>query len=256
MPMRALYLIYGVACYALFLITVLYAIGFVGNFWQPLGLKGELLRSMDSGGPVAPLVEALVIDALLVLVFGIQHSVMARAGFKRWWTRLVPAPIERSSFVLASSLCLALLFWQWRSIAAPVLWDWSDGPLAFALVGISGLGWLFVLASTFMLDHFELFGLSQVWFAFRGKPRPELEFSTPGFYRAVRHPIYLGFMIAFWATPIMTLSHFLFAAGTTAYILVAVRLEERDLVRHYGETYRDYRRRVRMLLPLPVRRSR
>jgi methanethiol S-methyltransferase len=248
---RTSYLMYGGACYAIFLATFLYAIGFVGNFWPALGLAPEAFRGMDIGGPSAPLAQALVIDVALLGAFALQHSVMARQGFKRWWTRVVPQPIERSTFVLAASLCLALLFWQWRPIGTAVLWDLSGGAAAKALIGLSLFGWLIVLLSTFMLDHFELFGLRQVWSAFRNRPLPEPEFATPAFYRAVRHPIYLGFIIAFWATPIMTLGHLVFAVATTGYVLIAIQLEERDLVRRYGDAYREYRRGVRMLLPFP-----
>jgi methanethiol S-methyltransferase len=248
---RTGYLLYGVISYAIFFATFVYAIGFVGNLWQSLGLTGSLFHSMDVGGPQAPLGQALLINALLLGLFAVQHSVMARAGFKRVWTRIVPQPVERSTFVLAASLCLALLFWQWRPIGTTILWQVSDPTLQAVLGGLSLLGFLIVLLATFMIDHFELFGLSQVWTAFRGRNARPQEFRTPFFYRAVRHPIYLGFIIAFWATPIMTLGHLVFAAATTGYMLIAIQLEERDLVRSYGDVYRDYRRRVWMLMPLP-----
>jgi protein-S-isoprenylcysteine O-methyltransferase Ste14 len=248
---RTGYLAYGLVSYAIFLVTFLYAIGFVGNFWLAFGWSGEVFRSMDFGGAPAPVGEALVIDALLLGLFAVQHSVMARAGFKRIWTRIIPEPIERSTYVLAASLCLALLYWQWRPIGTTILWNGSAQPMEAVLLGASLAGFLIVLLATFMIDHFELFGLRQVWSAFRGRPAPSQKFRIPFFYRAVRHPIYLGFMIAFWATPIMTLGHLVFAAATTAYMLVAIQLEERDLVRMYGDAYRDYRRRVWMLLPLP-----
>jgi protein-S-isoprenylcysteine O-methyltransferase Ste14 len=253
-PRRLVYLAYGGLAYALFLATILYAIGFVGNLWQALGWTGSFFRSMDRGGPPAGLGEALAVDALLLGVFAVQHSVMARAGFKERWTQIVPAPLERSTFVLAASLCLDLLFWQWRPIGARVIWDLSQSPMAAALVAVSLAGWAIVFLATFMIDHFDLFGLRQVWCAFRNRPYPGLAFSTPALYKAVRHPIYMGFIIAFWATPIMTLGHLVFAAATTGYILLAIQLEERDLVRRYGEEYREYRRRVWMLLPLPHRR--
>jgi methanethiol S-methyltransferase len=248
---RTGYLLYGVVCYAIFLATFVYAIGFVGNSWQSLGWTGELFRSMDSGGRTAPVGQALLIDALLLGLFAVQHSVMARAGFKRRWTRIVPPAIERSTFVIAASLCLVVLFWQWRPIGTTVLWQVSAGLPQAILAGLSLVGFLIVLLATFMIDHFELFGLGQVWTAFRGRTARPMEFRTPFFYRAVRHPIYLGFIIAFWATPIMTLGHLVFAAATTGYMLVAIQLEERDLVRSYGDAYRNYRRRVWMLLPLP-----
>lgn len=250
---RAGVLAYGIACYAAFLASFLYAIGFVANLWPRFGWQGSWLRSVDFGGPAAPPGVALAIDLLLLGLFAVQHSVMARAGFKRWWTRRVPAEIERSSYVLASSACLGLLFWQWRPIAAPALWEVSAEPWAALLVGLSMLGWLAVLVSTLLIDHFELFGLRQVWAFFRGRTIPEAGFCTPGFYKALRHPIYLGFLVAFWATPRMSPGHLVFAAATTGYVLLAIRLEERDLIRRFGEEYRRYRRTVPMLLPLPRR---
>jgi protein-S-isoprenylcysteine O-methyltransferase Ste14 len=248
---RTTYLVYGAICYAIFLATFLYAMAFVGNFWPGLGLEGELLRSMDVGGPDASLAKAFAIDLALLGLFAVQHSVMARSGFKRWWTRIVSPVIERSTYVLAASLCLVLLFWQWRPIGAIVLWDASQHAAGVALMALSLAGWLLVLCATFMLDHFALFGLHQVWSAFRNRALPEPTFATPAMYKAVRHPIYLGFIIAFWATPVMTLGHLVFAAATTGYVLIAIRFEERDLIRSYGDAYRAYRRRVRMLLPFP-----
>jgi len=175
--------------------------------------------------------------------------VMARRAFKQRWTRVIPAPLERSTFVLAASACLALLYWLWRPLGTTVLWDLSGPPFDFVFVALCLAGFAIVVLSTFMIDHFDLFGLRQVWYAFRNRPYPTLEFSAPALYKAVRHPIYLGFIIAFWATPIMTLGHLVFAVATTGYILVAIQLEERDLVHRYGETYRQYRRQVGMLLP-------
>ncbi len=237
-----LVLSYGVLCYAVFLVTFLYAIGFVGDFGVP--------RSIDNG-LTAPTGTAITIDVLLMSVFAIQHSVMARPGFKQWWTRLVPAPIERSTFVLASSLALILLFWQWRAVPA-VVWSVSGvpGQLLFAL---SMLGWGLVLVATFLIDHFALFGVRQVVRHARGLPMPEPRFVVPAIYRFVRHPIMLGFLIAFWAAPVMTAGHLLFAIVTTAYVVVALHLEERDLVAAHGDEYRQYRREVSMLLPLPRR---
>jgi protein-S-isoprenylcysteine O-methyltransferase Ste14 len=240
---RLLALLYGAACYAVFLLAFLYAIAFVAGAGVP--------KHVDNGVPTT-LPAALAINLVLLSLFAIQHSGMARPAFKRWWTRLVPAPVERSTFVLASSLVLVLLFWQWRPLPL-VIWEVDGAAARRALYGLSAIGWLLVLASTFLINHFDLFGLRQVWFHARGRcPDLETPFVTRAFYRIVRHPIMLGFLIAFWATPKMSLGHLLFALATTGYILVAVKfLEERDLVAQYGETYRDYQRRVPMLLPLP-----
>jgi protein-S-isoprenylcysteine O-methyltransferase Ste14 len=239
---RLVFLIYGVVCYAVFFVTFLYAIGFVGNFYVPL--------SMDRGNAATDLTTALVTDALLLGVFAIQHSVMARQGFKRAWTKIVPTEIERSTYVLAASLALILLFWQWRPIGS-IVWNLSGTPFAQVLLGVSLLGWTTVLLSTFMINHFELFGLRQVWIQFIRQPPEPLTFGTPGLYGLVRHPIYMGFIVAFWATPVMTVGHLVFAFATTAYILIAIQFEERDLISFYGQTYRDYRAKVRMLLPIP-----
>jgi methanethiol S-methyltransferase len=246
-------LAYGLVCYTLFLVTFLYAIAFIGNLWEPLGLHGESFRSLDSGGTSGSSGSALAIDALLLGAFALQHSGMARGGFKRWWTRIVPEPIERSTYVLFSSLCLILLFWQWRPVGTTVLWDLSAGPLGAALLALSLVGYGVVLLSTFQISHWSLFGLRQVWDAFRGRATVDSPFTTPPFYRAVRHPLYLGFMIGFWATPVMTLSHLVFALATTGYILVAIQLEERDLVAHFGGDYVAYRRAVPMLVPFARR---
>lgn len=239
---RTLYLLYGVAAYLLFLPTFLYAIGFVGNFLVP--------KSMDRGGPAGGLLEALLVDGGLLLVFALQHSVMARQGFKRWWTRIVPRPIERSTYMLAATAALAFLMWQWRPIGGTV-WDVSGSAPVPVLIATSLLGWGIVFWSTFLIDHFELFGLRQVWSAFRGREHQPPRFHTPSLYKLVRHPLYFGFVVAFWATPVMSWGHLVFAAATTGYILVAIQLEERDLVSFHGEAYRAYRRRVRMLVPVP-----
>ena len=230
---------YGGLSYLVFLVAFTYAILFVGAILLP--------RNVDHG-IAAPLGSALAVNAALLGMFGIQHSVMARPGFKRWWTRFVPHSIERSTYVLLASAVLLLLYWQWRTMPG-LVWDVRQPAGRVALWVLFWLGWATVLASTFMINHFDLFGLRQVYLAWRRKPYTELGFRTHLLYRLVRHPIMVGFLIAFWATPTMTAGHLLFALGTTAYILVALRLEERDLTAAMGERYRDYRRRVPMLVP-------
>lgn len=247
---RTFYFLYGVIVYAIFLLTFLYAIGFVGNFQLDFGAFQFVPKGMDTGGADWPWWQALLLDAGLLGVFAVQHSVMARRGFKRVWTRIIPAEIERSTYVLASSLALILLFVFWQPVPG-MLWNADGATAQTALVILSLVGWSIVLTSTFLINHFDLFGLRQVYAAMRDKQPPELQFVTPFFYRLVRHPIYLGFLIAFWATPVMTVTHFVFAAATTGYILIGIQLEERDLVHHFGDRYRDYRRRVRMLIPWP-----
>ena len=236
--------LYGFGAYGLFVVTILYAIGFVGNFIVP--------KSIDSG-MVGPLVESLVIDALLLGLFAVQHSLMARPGFKRWWTRLVPPSVERSTYVVFASLALLLLYWQWRPIPDPI-WTVQDPIAAAALRAIPWLGWGMLVFSTFLISHFELFGLSQVFARLLGREMPPPTFRTPLLYRHVRHPIYLSFLLAFWAAPTMTAGHLFFAAATTGYILIAIQLEERDLVALFGNRYRRYREHVAMLLPLPGRK--
>lgn len=236
---RLLALLYGIVSYFVFFVVFLYAIGFVSALSVP--------KTIDSGA-AAPLLEALTIDILLMSIFAIQHSVMARPQFKQWWTRLVPKSVERSTYVLFSSLALVLLFWQWRPIQG-LAWQINDLRIAMAVIGLSLVGWLIVLTSTFLINHFELFGLHQVANNLTGRPMPAPRFRTPLYYNFVRHPIYLGFIIAFWAAPKMTMGHLLFAAVTTAYIFVGIMLEEHDLTTVFGDDYRRYRQRVSMIVP-------
>ena len=243
MPRRIPALLYGLACYVVFLGTILYAIGFIGNFAVP--------KSLDSPRE-GSLAAALWIDLGLLASFGLQHSLMARAAFKSRLTRWIPAPLERSTYVLLSSLLLILLFWQWRPVGG-LLWQVEEPVGRAALLGVYAFGWGLVVVSSFLINHFDLFGLRQVWLYYRGKRYRPLRFDTSGPYRLVRHPLYTGWCIAVWVSPAMSWTHVVFAAGTTAYILIGIRLEERDLARAHGE-YRDYRRRVPMLVPFSRRR--
>ena len=242
---RALAFVYGVVSYVVFFVTFLNAIGFVGNLVVP--------KSIDSG-ETGPFNQALLINVLLLGVFAVQHSLMARPAFKRWWTKFVPQPIERSTYVLLASLALILLFWQWRPMP-DLLWNVENSLVSGILWLLFFLGWLTVLVGTFLINHFDLFGLRQVYLYQRGQEYTELGFRTPFLYTIVRHPIMLGFIIAFWATPHMTFGHFLFALATTAFILIAIQLEERDIVSVHGTAYEEYRKQVSALLPIPKRRS-
>ena len=242
---RILAFVYGAVCYLIFLVAFLYAIGFVGNIFVP--------KSIDSG-PEGQLVPSLIVNGVLLSLFAVQHSVMARQWFKRAWTRIVPEPVERSTYVLLASLVLLLLYWQWRPITT-VVWEVENPTGRLVLTALFWIGWITVLVSTYLVDHFALFGLKQVYYYFKGVPSEPVPFKTPGLYKAVRHPLYLGFIIGFWSTPRMTVGHLFFAIMTTAYILVAIQFEERDLIRSYGERYREYRRKVWMIVPIPGRKS-
>lgn len=243
---RILILVYAGVSYLIFLASFLYAIGFVGNFIVP--------KSIDSGetGSVAT---AIVVNAVLLGLFAVQHSVMARPAFKRWWTRFVPPAAERGTYVLLSSLLLFLVFWLWQPLTQPIWTAQSTGTIV-VLWGLFTAGWLIVLLSTFLIDHFDLFGLKQAWLHFRGREYVPPRFCVRGLYRYLRHPLMLGFIIAFWATPEMSAGHLLFAALTTGYIFVGVALEERDLARFHGDPYQRYQRRVPRLVPTkPVARQ-
>lgn len=240
---RWLIFIYGVASYALFFATFLYAIGFVGNLWVP--------KSIDSA-PEAPLGAALLINAALLGLFAVQHSVMARPAFKRWWMRIIPQPAERSTYTLLSSVALIALFTFWEPMGG-VVWSVESPVWQMLLYGGFAFGWLLVLVSTFLINHFDLFGLRQVWLQLLRQPYRPLPFKTPVLYRYVRHPLYVGWFFAFWATPTMTVAHLVFAIATTAYILIAIQLEERDLIAEHPE-YAQYRERVPMLVPFTKKR--
>jgi methanethiol S-methyltransferase len=238
---RISFLLYGLVAYLLFFAAILYGIGFVGDLWVPKGIDD---------GPVTPITTAIVINVALLLLFAVQHNVMARPWFKEWWARFVPLPIERSTFVAAASLILLLLYWQWRPMPA-VVWH-IDNPAVRGILWVFYFaGWGIVLFSSFVIDHFELFGLKQVWSYFRGREHVSATFSERSIYRWVRHPLMLGFILAFWSAPTMSQGRLLFAVVTTLWILVAIQIEERDLIAFLGEPYRRYRDRTPMLIPRP-----
>ena len=254
---RLAILLYALVSYAVFTVSFLYALGFVGNYVVPKSIDMPIDMPIDISinlGSRSNLSEAIIVNLLLMSLFAIQHSVMARPAFKRWSAKFLAAACERSTYVLLSSLILLLLFWQWRPIPT-VIWQ-TDGMIAWLLTSVYWFGWLLAFASTHMLDHFDLFGVRQALVAWRGTEMPDQSFRTPLLYKIVRHPLMLGFLLAFWATPVMTLGHLVFALANTAYILVALQFEERDLIAAFGTTYQDYRRNVPMLLPrLFVRRQ-
>ena len=246
-PTGLIGMLYGAACYVFFLVTFAYVMGFLANL-------SFLPKTVDRSATAAPPLMAAAINTALLAVFAVQHSVMARPAFKRAWTQIVPASLERSTYVLAATLAVVLLVWQWRPIT-DVVWSVTSPGAAAALYALQILGWSVLLIATFLINHFELFGLRQTFAALMRHALPETEFHTPMLYKLVRHPLYLGFVIAFWSTPTMSAGHLLFAIGGTGYILVGIFFEERDLVAHFGQKYRDYQKRVPMLLPFFTKRS-
>jgi methanethiol S-methyltransferase len=238
-------LLYGLICYLAFFGTILYAIGFTGNLIVP--------KTIDSQ-PELPLTQAILIDASLLLLFALQHSIMARPAFKQWWTGIIPPHLERSTYVLLASLCLMLLMWQWQPIGG-IIWSTNNATIKTVLLAIYLFGWVIVFGSTFLINHFDLFGLRQVWLYFTGRSYTQLPFRVPLFYELVRHPLYFGFLIAFWATPVMTVTHLFFAIVTTSYILTAIQFEEKDLQASFGEKYKSYKKRVPMIIPFSKRKS-
>ena len=242
---KTLSLLYGVISYLAFFGTILYAIGFVGNIGVPKTIDGK---------PETSFLNAIAVDASLLLLFALQHSIMARPVFKRWWTRFVPEHLERSTFVLLASLCLMLLMWQWQPIGG-IVWSTDNEVVKNILLVTYLLGWSIVFLSTFLINHFDLFGLRQVWLYFNNKPYTQLPFRLPLLYKMVRHPLYMGFLVAFWSTPVMTLTHLIFAVLTTGYIFTAIQLEEKDLLTSFGEKYRNYKKWVPMIIPFSKRKT-
>lgn len=236
---KTLFLLYGVVAYLIFFGTFCYAVGFVSSLIVP--------KHIDSM-PITPVSYALLLNGALLTLFALQHSIMARPAFKKWWTQFVPEPIERSTYVLLASLCLLLLFWYWQPLGG-IVWEVESETARMVITSLCLVGFGIVLVSTFLINHFDLFGLRQVWFHFTGKKYEPLVFRTPFFYKYVRHPLYLGFMIAFWSAPTMTIAHLFFALMTTCYMLTAIQFEENDLIKHFGKKYLDYRRSAPMLIP-------
>jgi protein-S-isoprenylcysteine O-methyltransferase Ste14 len=239
---RIIAFLYGVISYVIFLVSFLAAIGFVGNLILP--------RTIDAGGAEASFGMALLINAALLGLFAVQHMIMARVKFKEWWTKIVPISVGRSTFVLFSSLILILLFWEWRPMPG-LIWNVEHPAGYLILQALFWIGWVIVLLSTFMINHFDLFGLRQVYLNLRGEELKHVEFKTSGLYKFIRHPVMAGFIIAFWATPVMTVGHLIFALATTGFILISLQLEERDLVAAIGEDYQNYQKSTRMFLPFP-----
>ena len=236
---KVLEFIYGIVCYVVFLLSFIYAIGFMGNMVVP--------KSIDSGF-VSSTAQSLIVNLILLGLFAVQHTIMARPRFKQWWTKSIPIQIERSTFVLIASLLLFLLYWQWRPMTT-LIWSVEHSVIKAVLLALFWIGWVTVLISTFMIDHFDLFGLRQVYLHLRSQEYHHAKLMTTGMYKYVRHPIMLGFIVAFWATPYMTSGHLLFAIATTAYIIIGIQFEEHDLKHFLGKDYEDYRRRVSMLIP-------
>ena len=237
--------LYGVACYAVALVAFVYGMGFIGGFLTP---------TLLDGAPDRPLGQALLINLVLLAAFAVQHSGMARPAFKRWWTRIVPEAAERSSYVLVSSIAIGALFYFWSPIGG-IVWQAPAGVARTSIIGLYSFGWALLLYTTFLIDHFDLFGLKQVWRYLAAKTYRPPQFYTPSLYKLVRHPLYIGWLTIFWAAPTMTVAHLVFAVATTAYILIAIRLEERDLVGAFGERYVAYRERTPMLVPRLTRRG-
>lgn len=236
---KTLVLLYGVICYALFLGTFIYAIGFIGNIFVPITIDGT---------PTVPMINAILTDAGLLLLFALQHSIMARPVFKAKWVKIIPEHIERSTYVLFSSLCMMLMMWQWQPIGG-FIWKVEDTASQTILISLFGIGWAIVLFSTFLINHFDLFGLRQVWFYFLGKEYVPLKFRIPFFYKYVRHPLYFGWLVCFWATPVMSAAHLLFALLTTGYIFTAIWFEEKDLITQFGIEYSGYKSKTPMIFP-------